>query len=167
MNRIETKIMVKDVKILPEMLGVNIKYSLLNIIKKKYLHSSTSDTGCILRVYDEISILDSFINNTTSDIFYRVEYTVDVYKPEIGDMFDNAVVHAIYNEGIFLFVADIEHKIFIPFSDNLESLGFVFSERTNTFIKDNSTICLQSKLDTQINAVQFKDGMFRCIGCIR
>jgi DNA-directed RNA polymerase subunit E'/Rpb7 len=140
----QTKSLTKWVKIHPSWLGNTLKDNIKIHLNKSLTNTCDKINGYFIDILSVNEIIDSVIENSSSDIRIKVVFDVRVYKPVIGDIIKAEILN-IYPEGIF----SISHGV-------LKSIV-----PSSTYDKHSYNV--SDNIDIKIVDLIYEDKQFKCI----
>lgn len=143
----------------PKFLDSNIPQHISEILKKDLQGKCDQEYGYILKVYDNIHILDNTVSNTGAGVYYHVKFGLKVLKPKIGETYTGTVC-MIFPNGIFVEVQD-KMKVLIP----VNKMGdYKYNKSKNVFATDRQTISTGCTVEMRIDLIKYERQNFNCIG---
>jgi len=134
----------KWVKIHPSWLGTDLKTNIKKSMDKTLKGTCEKDIGYFVEILSVVSLNDSRIENSSSDISINVTFKVSVFKPVIGKVISVKILY-LYNEGI-LISYDNFLKLIIP---------------CDTYNEHNHKE--QDVVQVEITDIKYDDKQFKCI----
>ena len=153
MNRI---VIEKNIPLEPNKLDKNFQKHIYEKIESLFLNKCDQENGYIIKIYDNISVLDNIFSLTTSNVIFKVKFGIKSIKPEVGKTF-KAKVCMVFSNGI---IAEIENKIKVVVPLNKLN-DFIFQD--SSFKKDNLIIKKNDIIDIIIDMVKYEKQNFNCI----
>jgi len=152
-------IIEKNIPLESSKLDKNLSKHIFEKINTMFLNKCEQDCGYILKIYDNISILNNIISSTSSNVIFKVRFGIKSIKPEIGKKYKSKVCMTFPN-GI---IAEIENKIKVVIPIN--KLTHYTFEKT-CFKKGDTTISKNDILDIVVDMVKYEKQNFNCIASI-
>lgn len=153
MNRI---VIEKNIPLEPNKLDKNFQKHIYEKIESLFLNKCDQENGYIIKIYDNISVLDNIFSLTTSNVIFKVKFGIKSIKPEVGKTF-KAKVCMVFSNGI---IAEIENKIKVVVPLNKLN-DFIFQD--SSFKKDNLIIKKNDIISIIIDMVKYEKQNFNCI----
>lgn len=151
----------RSIRVYPHQLTSDLKNTILTESRKQLNNNCSEDIGYIINILEVSSLLDNYIENSSSDIVVVVLLLADVFRPKIDDVEDGKVI-AIYADGTLMEIRDVQ-KILIPTSTYSSEYEF-----SNDMLKplkpDTSPIKKGDVVKIKIKAMRYNDHAFSCIG---
>lgn len=137
-----------------------LQKSLYEKITKKLEGKCDQSYGFILKIYDNIQIIDNTVSNTNAGVFFTVSFTIQYLKPVVGNCYEGTVC-LVTPKGIFVDV-DKVLKVLIPLT-KLQNYEY----RDGSFISKSSTLTKNSKVSLVIDMLCYEKQNFSCIGSLK
>jgi DNA-directed RNA polymerase subunit E'/Rpb7 len=153
MNR---TVIEKNISLEANKLDKNFEKHIYEKIQLLFLNKCHKDYGYIIKIYDNITIIDNIFSLTTSNVIFKVKFGIKSIKPEIGKTF-KAKVCMVFSNGI---ICEIENKIKAVISLN-KLTDFIYED--STFKKDNLIIKKNDTINICIDIVKYDKQNFNCI----
>lgn len=99
MNRLIIK---EKIRVPPDLLNRDVKKNIMSILRSK--EGTCTKDGCIVKIVECDEIGEANIYCYDSNVYFHVEYTCDVFKPENTNTYQGMIFKS-YEDGI---LADIE-----------------------------------------------------------
>jgi len=121
------------------------------------LGNCDQEHGYILKVYDNVRILENTVATTSPGVFFHIEFSIKSLKPK-KDYTYKGVVFTVFAVGIFVEVLN-KMKILVP-TDKMDGYKF----KNNSFKKGNDAICTGSTVFVTVELIKYENHNFNCIG---
>lgn len=155
-------IMEKKICVEPKYLNENIREYLLEKVKKDYLLQCDSEKGYIVKIYDNIQILDNTVATASPNVFFRIRFQVKALKPEAGCDYEGKVC-MIFPQGIFVEVLE-KMKVLVP----VDKLGnYKYVKGDNIFQNGKKKIERGQSVQVMIDLIRYEKQNFSCIGSLK
>jgi len=140
-------------------LDSDIKYHILNKLKKTMEGKCTFDNGYIISVNKLLEIGDNKIGCANSLVIFNVTYEADVLKPEKGHILSGKVC-MVFQHGIFVDIYG-KMKVLVP-ATSMEQ--YEYQQGENIFTRGKNTI--ENGVDVSVDIVdtKYEKKQFSCIG---
>jgi DNA-directed RNA polymerase subunit E'/Rpb7 len=152
----------KRVSIKPFALDSNLQEHLYSKICEEMLEKCDSTNGYIMKIYKNIKILENSVSSASPNVFFLIQFTAKVMKPEVGSTYTGTVC-MVFSHGIFVEVGE-KMKVLVP-TNKLKEYTFVPGK--NMFKKGSVVICQGDKLDVSIDMIKYEKHNFNCIGNLK
>jgi DNA-directed RNA polymerase subunit E'/Rpb7 len=150
-------ILTDNVYLNPEDL-YNIKESIYNEIDIKCKDFCSQDIGYIIQFNGIKNIKGNHINRCGNKILFLVDYEVDTFKPEIGDVLNVDIIH-IFEEGIILSYIN-KVRILVP-KQHLIDVGYYFEDGTYNGWQ------MGDNIDIVVDKIRYEKSRFDCIADLK
>lgn len=146
----------------PRLLDDKITDHLFNKIKTELLGHCDQKYGYIIKIYNNIEVLENIISSASPGVFFNIRFSAKVIKPEIGGEYEGKVC-MLFNEGIFVELFE-RIKVLVP-SDKMN--GYKFIKTSGNFKKGNDTISKGDIVTIKITLFKYEKQNFSCIGSLK
>lgn len=136
----------------------NILYNLYEKVNEK-LHTCSKDEGYVLKIEQDLKIIDNQIERITGNVLYNVKYTVELFHPQENETYRCIVKH-VFKEGVFCIYKNCFH-ILVP-ENYLD--GWEFQEKQ--FQKEDSIIQENSVVSVSIISIRYINQNYQAIGTL-
>ena len=153
----------KKICIEPKYINQNILDNIKNILNDKYLNKCDNQYGYILKIYDNIHIIDNIVSTTSSGVYFYIKFSIKYLKPEIGNTYEGKVC-MISNNAILVDFLDGKVKSII----SKDKMGkFIYNKDELCFRNGNNTISKNSIVNFKIDMIKYEKNTFNCIGSLK
>lgn len=135
----------------------NIKESIINQIELKCKDFCSQDIGYITKFIEIKNIKKNIINRCGTKILFEVEYEIENFKPNVGDIYNAEIIH-IFEEGIILLYKKM--RILIP-KQNLNDNNFNYINNSYNDWK------LGDIINIEIDKIRYVKCRFDCIANLK
>jgi DNA-directed RNA polymerase subunit E'/Rpb7 len=153
------QLITQEVSIESRYLDSDVKYHILDKLKKTMEGKCTFDSGYIIIVKKVTSLGENKIGCANSLVIFEVTYEAEILKPEKGQHMSGKVC-MIFQHGIFVDVCG-KMKVLIPLASMKE---YTYSSDENSFESACNTIVNGVEVEIEIVMTKYEKKHFSCIG---
>lgn len=136
----------------------NVKESINTEIQMKCKDYCCQDIGYIIQFIGIKNIRENHINRCGNKILFLVDYEVENFKPEIGEVLNADIIY-IFEEGIILSYIN-KIRILVP-KQHLNEIGYYFKDGTYNDWQ------LGDNIDIVIDKIRYEKSRFDCIANLK
>lgn len=149
----------KKIYLEPNLLDEGIAEHIYDRICHEMLNKCDQECGYILKVYENVQILENSISSVGSGAFFHVRFSVKALKPEVGQEHEGQVC-MVFQGGIFVEVAG-KMKVLIP-AEKMKN--YKYNKALTVFKHDKKTISEGDTVKLAIEMIKYEKQNFNCIG---
>lgn len=136
----------------------NIINNIVDLAKQKFERVAYKDIG-IIKSVNEVRIISNTISKSSGLVVLSLSLTVDVIKPDIGDIFDMKVLKITTNKGIF-----VDNTYFKVIISPDKTGPYKLVESKGGFYNKNVELKIDDIIRVKITTMKYIDKIFRFVG---